>query len=208
MTTKFPSAAVVGDFSGGLNNKSDSIVLTDANGNPADEVVYYDSGHWHAAADGGGSSLELRDPESDNTVAGSWAPSDETNRSDWKIYSYEGIAESDGQGNNVYHEFLLGLLDAGELLLDDVSVIEDPGGTNIEFIKNGDFEGDGLGSEPDKWRCIGTHGSHGRTVVVDDPDEPGNRCLHSRSRRVFATKMAGRTALLESFISLIWKWLL
>ena len=175
---KHPTAKIIGNYSNRLGNGGDLIVLKDPVGNPADEVVYYDSGHWHAAADGGGSSLELCDPESDNTVAESWAPSDETNRSDWKIYSYEGIAESDGQGNNVYHEFLLGLLDAGELLLDDVSVIEDPGGTNIEFIKNGDFEGDGLGSEPDKWRCIGTHGSHGRTVVVDDPDESGNRCLH------------------------------
>ncbi|MCP4811601.1 MAG: hypothetical protein GY888_03760, partial [Planctomycetaceae bacterium] len=63
-------------------------------------------------------------------------------------------------------------------LLDDVSVIEDPGGTNIEFIQNGDFEEDVTGSSPGKWRCIGTHGSHGRTVVVNDPGNPGNRCLH------------------------------
>ncbi|MFP6875366.1 MAG: lamin tail domain-containing protein, partial [Roseibacillus sp.] len=58
---------------------------------------------------------------------------------------------------------------------DDVSVLEDG---SIEFIQNGDFQGDSPGNTADKWRALGTHGSHGRTVVVTDPDSPGNRCLH------------------------------
>ena len=178
LATKHPGIVIVGDFSNRLGNGADLIVLEDPVGNPGDEVIYHDSGHWHGAADGGGSSLELRDPNADNTNAQSWAPSDESLRTSWQTYTYEGVPESDGQGNNVYHEFLLGLLDSGELLLDDVSVIENPGGANIEFIQNGSFERDAVGANPDKWRCIGTHGSHGRTVVVNDPDDPGNKCLH------------------------------
>lgn len=178
LAAKHPAATIVGNFSNRLGNGGDLIVLEDAVGNPVDEVIYHDSGHWHKSADGGGSSLELRNPEADNRDASSWASSNETARSSWLTYTYEGIAQDDGIGNNVYHEFLLGLLQAGELLLDDVSVIEDPGGTNIQFIQNGSFERDALGAVPDKWRCLGTHGSHRNTVVIDDPDQPGNQCVH------------------------------
>ena len=178
LTVKHPSAIIIGDYSNRLGNRGDQIVLKDPVGNPADEVCYQDSGYWHSAADGRGSSLELRDPDGDNAIAESWAPSDETSRSSWQTYTYEGVAVDDGIGNNVFHEFLLGFLDSGELLLDDVSVVEDPGGANIEFIQNRDFGRDDLGTVPDKWRCLGTHGSHGRTVVVNDPDSPGNKCLH------------------------------
>jgi hypothetical protein len=175
LAAKHPGATILGDYSGRLDNGGDLILVEDPDGNAVDEVRYYDSGRWHKAADGGGSSLELRDPDSDNKVAGAWSPSDESSRSAWQTYTYEGVAVSDGIGNNVYHEFLLGLLDAGEFLLDDVSVIENG---SIEFIQNGDFEADPPGGNAAKWRAIGTHGSHGRTIVVADPDNPGNQCLH------------------------------
>ena len=175
LAAKFPGVTIIGDYSERLGNGGDTIVLEDANGNPADEVTYFDRGKWHAEADGGGSSLELVDPDSDNSVAGAWAASDESARSTWNTYTYEGVAQSDGIGNNAYHEFLIALLDAGEFLLDDVSVVENG---SIEMIQNGDFEGDAIGATASRWRAIGTHGSHGRTVVVADPDSPGNRCLH------------------------------
>ena len=162
-----------------MGNSGDLIELKDGNNNIADEVIYYDSGKWPATADGGGSSLELIDPAADNNNAGAWAASDENSRNQWQSYVYQGIATEDGIGADLYHELQIGLLDAGELLLDDVSVIEN---NATEFIQNGDFESDALGSTPDKWRVIGTHGSHGNTVVVADPDNPGNQCL-----RVVAT---------------------
>lgn len=178
LARRHPQATILGDYSNRLGNGGDLVVLEDQVGNSVDEVVYHDSGHWHGAADGGGSSLELRHPHADNSLAQSWAPSDEASRSRWQTFTYEGVSVDDGIGNNVYHEFLLGMLDAGEFLLDDVSVIEDPGGANLEFIQNGTFDRDTLGVPPQKWRCLGTHGSHGRTVVVTDPDDRRNRCLH------------------------------
>lgn len=173
LSSKHPSAIIVGDFSGSLANGGETISLIDPNGNPADDVRYYDTRKWHSKADGNGSSLELRDPEADNNVAGSWAPSIESG--EWQSFTYTGTAINDGIGNNAYHEFLIALLDAGEFLLDDVSVIENG---SIEFIQNGDFESDTPGSPAGKWRAVGTHGSHGKTVVVSDPDDPGNQCLH------------------------------
>ena len=173
LSVKHPSATIVGDYYGSLANSGELILLKDVLGNTADEVRYFDSGKWHGKADGGGSSLELRDPDSDNYVAGAWAASDELARSSWKTYTYEGVATDDGIGLETFHELQMGMLDEGELLIDDVSVMD--GGGN-ELIQNGDFESDSVGDKPDKWRVIGSHGSHGRTVVVDDPDG-GNQCL-------------------------------
>ncbi|MEZ5300825.1 MAG: lamin tail domain-containing protein [Verrucomicrobiales bacterium] len=176
---RYPAAVaqILGEYSGGLGDAGDAIVLEDPDGNPADEVTYYESGRWSEFADGGGPSLELRDPRADNADGGSWEPSDESARGAWQTYTYRMAALDDGIGNNVWHEFLLGMLDAGEVLIDDVSVVEDPDGAAIQFIQNGDFEADAAGAPPAKWRLIGTHGSHGRSVVVADPDDAGNQCL-------------------------------
>jgi hypothetical protein len=171
LALKYPALTMAGDYSGTLGNSGDLIVLEDPVGNPADEVRYHDSGKWDGAADAGGSSLELIAPDADNRYAGAWAASDESSRTTWQTYTYEGVAIDDGIGNNVYHEFLLGMLDAGEFLLDEVSVIENGG---LELIQNGDFEADSVGAPALKWRALGTHGSHGRTVVVN---EGGNKCL-------------------------------
>lgn len=179
LAAKHPSANIIGNYGGKLANGGERIILEDSVGNLADEVTYYDSGKWHGFADGGGSSLELKDPDSDNSVAGAWAASNEESRNSWQTYTYEGVAFDDGIGLSTFNELQMGLLDAGEFLIDDISVLEE--NTN-EFLQNGDFEADTVGATPDKWRVIGTHGSHGKTVVVVDPDDPGNKCL-----RVVAT---------------------
>ena len=85
LAAKHPEVAdsIIGSFSGGLSNRHENISLLDAHGNPADEVHYYDGGRWPAEADGGGASLELRDPDADNSKAESWAPSDEGASSSW-----------------------------------------------------------------------------------------------------------------------------
>ena len=81
LATEFPGVTVLGDFSRKLSNHSDTLLLRDANNNPADEVTYFDGGRWPEFADGGGSSLELRDGDADNSIAAAWAASDETEKS-------------------------------------------------------------------------------------------------------------------------------
>ncbi|NQU22083.1 MAG: lamin tail domain-containing protein, partial [Candidatus Nealsonbacteria bacterium] len=174
---KYPDVAVVGNFDRALGNADDRVLLVDAIGNPADEVHYYDAGRWPGYADGGGSTLELRDPDADNAAAEAWAASDETGRSTWQTYTYRGVATADGIGQDIWHEFVMGLLDSGELLLDDVSVVEDPDGAAIQLIQNGSFQADAIGAAPQKWRLIGNHGGHQRSVVVQDPVNPANRAL-------------------------------
>jgi hypothetical protein len=68
------------------------LLLVDAFGNPADEVSYVDGGRWPSSPDGGGSTLELRDPRADNSLAESWAASDEGHRRSWQTITYQGVA--------------------------------------------------------------------------------------------------------------------
>ena len=166
----FPAATIVGNFTGTLSNRHDLLVLKDDVGNPADEVEYFDGIHWSSHADGGGSSLELRDPDADNSKPGAWAASDESLRSSWRSYSYDKVATTSGPRQPTqWNEFIIGLLDEGEILIDDISVIESPGGAEVQFVSNGTFS-----SGSTDWRIIG---NHRHSEVVPDPDAPGNNVL-------------------------------
>ena len=181
LSAKHPGVAVLGDFKGVLGNRSDEILLEDAAGNPADVVAYFDGGAWPEDADGRGSSLELIDVRADNSLPGSWAASDESTKSEWKEYRYSGTPTRPPGTNfpRQWDEFILGLLDDGECLLDDVSVIEDPNGAKKQFLRNGKFAGSLFASDPERnWRFLGTHGSHDRTRVIDDAADENNTVLH------------------------------
>ncbi len=60
----------------GLNNSGEMIELRDNLGQLVNAVEYEDSYPWPSKADGQGSSLELRDPLIDNSLASSWLASD------------------------------------------------------------------------------------------------------------------------------------
>lgn len=80
---------VVGGWTGSLSNGGEKIKLTDAGGNDQDEVSYASEGDWatrvrestwggwdwSTPADGGGRSLELRNPRLSNDNGQNWTPS-------------------------------------------------------------------------------------------------------------------------------------
>src|SRR5439155_10823916 len=114
-------AEVAGNIGGNFTGKigsGDTVILRDALGNPANTIQIYASG-W---SDGGGSSLELTDARADNSSPDAWADSDETSRSSWQTVTYR-MAAGQTFGNVFWNEFRLALLDAGEVLVDVVSVI-------------------------------------------------------------------------------------
>jgi hypothetical protein len=170
-----PAITVLGPFSGELSNSDECIELKDLQRNPVDEVHYYEGGRWPEYADGGGSSLELRDPDADNAAPESWGGSDEgANPSNvWTTYTYRGTVGSALVPRD-WHEFQMGMMGAGEVLVDDLSVRRDPDGANQELIQSGDFE-----SRLGTYRVIGNHGT---SHIVVDPDDAGNQAL-----RVVAT---------------------
>ena len=174
LLAKFPGITVVGPLGGSLSNSDDLITLEDGTDNVVNEVHYFEGGRWDERADGGGGSLELRNPGMDNTVPEAWAASDETSKSSWQTFTYTGLgAPPPGSNDPIqYNELVMGLLDKGECLIDDVSVLDVTSGS-IQLIQNSNFSA----GTATAWRNIGNHGSHGRTVVVDDPSSPGNKVL-------------------------------
>ena len=156
---KYPQITVLGDYEGKLSNSSDTIALRDALGNVADRVRYYDSGRWPRWADGGGSSLQLLDPWADNAVAEAWQASDE-GPLEWAEFRYQGSGAEPVRSNNPghFHEFLMGLLGAGEAMVASVSVIEDPEGEARELLVDGDFQRRNIFTgQLTHWRTLGTH---------------------------------------------------
>jgi hypothetical protein len=170
MRAKYPDINIVGPMKKHLSKKSGTIVLEDNLGNPVDKVTYYDRFPFSEYADGFGSSLELTDPRADNSVPEVWMASDESGKSDWVTIRYRGIATQEPANSpTLWKEFVMGLLDAGEVWIDDVSVIESPNGNRRELIQNGNFE-NGLY----KWRVLG---SHRHSEVIAEPGNPSNHIL-------------------------------
>ena len=162
--------SAVGEFRGDLSRAGERLELADASGNPVDVVHYHDGGRWPKAADGGGSSLELRDPDANNAIAEAWAASDESDATGWRTYSYRGTAERSAVGqDNQWRDFAAGLLSAGEILIDDISVIEEPDGAAEQLITNVDFNSNDTG-----WRLLG---NHRHSEIIIDPESPGNKVL-------------------------------
>ena len=72
IAAEYAIANVIGDFEGRLDNAGERIALSDDAENLLDEVDYGDSQPWDPLADGAGSSLELMDPDGDNSLFTLW----------------------------------------------------------------------------------------------------------------------------------------
>ena len=176
LAAKYPAITIAGEFERELSNGGEWIRLVDQQGNPADEVWYHDDAPWAKYADGGGSSLELRDPDADNSRAEAWSASLVTNAT-WANYSYTMTAANPVFNPDIsyFHELRVGLLNWGECLIDNVTVVEDPNGTALQLLQNTTFEGDVAGGGAYKWRL---RGNHSGSAVTVDPDNTANQALH------------------------------
>ena len=101
-------------------------------------------GQW---TDGGGSSLELIDPGSDNDRAGNWAASNESDKAPWTSFSVTGVLDN-GSGTCDAYEVML--LDEGECMLDNITI--NRSGSTSNRAENGDFENGTSG-----WDIEGNH---------------------------------------------------
>jgi hypothetical protein len=165
----YPAIDIVGDFSGKLSHNGDSVILDDASDNRVCSVNYYSGGRWPEIADGGGSSLELRDPLADPSKGETWAASDETGKSSWQTNTYTATAVGI-VGPVQWNDLLMGMLSEGECLIDDISVIDSPSGSPVQMISNGNFESGATG-----WRFLG---NHAQSKVEPEVGNPANHVLH------------------------------
>ncbi len=177
----FPSATVLGPYSGNLSNSGERLRLLDAWDNTADEVHFFTGGDWHDLAAGQGSSLELRHPEMDNSVPTAWAPSDESEKSSWQSFTitdqYQQL-NSRGATSDYKELHCFGVGDA-HLALRNVSLTR-PGSGNLlpgggETVSH---NGNGSGG----WLCQGTHhasdtvGGEFHLISSGHGDNKANRC--------------------------------
>jgi len=165
-TAAFPNARLLGEFSGTLSRSGEHLLLRDANKNPACEMRYFDSGRWPSIPDGDGGSLELRDLDSDLSNGASWRASDDSDQTAWRTYTHSGTLSGSRGPDTKWSEFNIGLLSAGEWLIDDISVVENG---STQKLANTDFNSGDTG-----WRFRGTHR---HSEVIDDLDNPGNKVL-------------------------------
>ena len=172
LQTIYPAISIVGNYSGHLSSSGDSIVLNDPLGNPANQVNYFPGGRWPESPGGGGPSLELRDPQADNSKGEAWAPSIESTKSSWQTFTYRMVAQpsSTSAPDTQWQDFVMGLLTDGECWVDDISVIQSPTNNPVQLITNGNFE-NGLAG----WRLLG---NHQHSLVETDPSNAGNHVLH------------------------------
>ena len=149
----------VGDYAGKLSHNGeqltltmpDTLVQTNTSGvvtsnliNIAvNEVTYGTGGRWGQWSAGGGSSLELVDPNSNNRLAANWADSDETQKSSWVNIETTGVLDNGQNYDASIDRAQIGLLDVGECLVDNIEVLSGTNGANL--VLNPDFES-GLGN--------------------------------------------------------------
>lgn len=100
------------------------------------DLTYGTGGRWGEWSSGGGSSLELIDPNSNNRLAANWADSDDTQKSVWTNIECTGVLDNGGNYDSWIDYAQIGLLDAGECLVDNLEV--DYNGTN--YVSNDTFE--------------------------------------------------------------------
>lgn len=173
------AANTVGDFTGRLSAGGEHVALAKPAKHGSDtvyvqvsEVTYQTGGRWPELADGGGSSLELKDAHSDLSQASNWAASDETQKAAWA--SYEVTAKLD-LANQTQAANRLYVISRGETecLLDDIEVFK-LGGTNL--LNNPGFE-----KGQTNWTFYGTHIT---SSVETSGAFSGVNCLHLRSLEV------------------------
>jgi hypothetical protein len=155
----------LGDFAGRLSHNGERVALqmldtlTQTNNLgvvttnlihiSVNEITYGTGGRWGQWSAGGGSSLELVDPNSNNRLAANWADSDETQKASWTNIEATGTLDNGANYDPSIDYAQIGLLDVGECLVDNVEIIPS-GGVNL--VANPDFES-GLGS----WSFQGDH---------------------------------------------------
>ncbi len=147
----------LGNFGGRLANSGERLALAmpsfrgdgSVDHVVVDDVHYRDGGRWGDWANRDGSSLELRDPRSDNRRAANWTHSDESARSEWVLIEHTGVLD---HGSGPANQLHLLMPSGGDVLIDDVEVRI---GDGPNLVPNSDFETEFFG-----WVA---HGNHIRT---------------------------------------------
>ncbi|HKS38499.1 MAG TPA: lamin tail domain-containing protein [Verrucomicrobiae bacterium] len=145
---------------------NNGVVVTNTIHIVVNEVTYGEGGRWGKWSDGGGSSLELIDPNADGRLPANWTDSNETAKAPWTVVQFSGVLDN---GTGAADELQLFQQGAGECLVDDVELLNNSG---INVIANTSFEGGLTG-----WVPQGNHD----TSSLENTGYLSSRSLHVRA---------------------------
>jgi hypothetical protein len=104
LNSQYTGLTAIGNWSDSLSNSGDRLRLEDANGNLVDEVDFRFGGEWPNLAEGDGSSLELSNPNANNSHGGAWRDSDESTKSTFQSFTINGGNYSGTSPGGTDHE--------------------------------------------------------------------------------------------------------
>lgn len=180
LNASYTGVNALGNWTGKLANSGDRIRLEDANGNLVNQVDYRIGGEWPDLAGGNGSSLELVNPNADNSVGSAWKDSDESAKSTFQSFTINGGTYTDlTQGGVNDDEIRLWLVGDGHLIIRNTVLRPTAGGNNllvngqVTTLNNNNVEG---------WQARGTHwatyhDAEGVHIVADGHGD--NKCNHA-----------------------------
>ncbi len=152
-------ANLFGPASGSLRRSGELIRLEDERRNLANAVDYRAGGQWPADSGGNGSSLELINPNMDNSQPSSWRASDESTKSTFASYTYTGTyRELRGIPSGLTsesRELLLNLVSDGHVVLRNIS-LSPVGSPGTNLLSTGTATSH-TGSGANGFLCTGTH---------------------------------------------------
>lgn len=173
--TQLNATNAVGDFDGKLKGGEHVALAKPGVGTNefvvVSEVTFETGGRWPELANGGGSSLELKDAHADLSQASNWASSDETQKSTYATYEQTASLTLANQVVAA-NKFFIMCQGEGEYLIDDIEVVRQ--GTNL--LTNPGFESGQTG-----WNFYGTHNT---SSVQGTGAATGASCLHIRCTEV------------------------
>ncbi len=155
LNTNYGGLSAVGNWSGSLANSGNRVQLKDSFGNLVDQVDYRFGGEWPELAAGDGSSLELANPESDNSVGSSWRDSDESAKSTFTAFTINGgNFKRITHGGVVDDEIQMWLVGDGHVIIRNAQLRPTAGGADL-FVNAGVTTLNP--NNADGWRARGTH---------------------------------------------------
>ena len=193
LNATYAGLAAIGNWSGSLGNGGDLLQIEDANGNLVNQVDYRFGGEWPENAGGGGSSLELANPNADNSIGSAWRDSNESAKSTFQTFSIAGGTFGNlTVGGVTDPEIRMWAVGDSHLVLRNLVLRLTSGGTNI-------FNGNAgvttlLNDNVAGWQARGSHwasyhDAEGVHLVADSHGD--NKCNHIEKD---ATGMLGATA--------------
>jgi len=171
-----------GTYAGALRNDGETLTLIKPGATPAEDLVvdkvrYEAAPPWPVGALGTGSALQLIDPSQDHSRLANWFSDYQDG---YTNYGWRQMTSTAALGTvaSTYNQFLLFLGEAGDVYIDDLSlVVGTNAGVGQNLIRNGDFEAPLL-DNPALTNSFIVPTNYTNTTISTEFKHSGNSSLH------------------------------